>query len=50
MTHYECTLGVTIAKQYALLHFYLWTFGRSFQKWACIFTIFYAVVVLHSSN
>ena len=28
----------------------LWTYGRSFQKWACIFTIFYAVVLLDSSN
>ena len=25
--------------------FTLWTCGRSFQKWACIFTIFHAVVL-----
>ena len=28
----------------------LWTDSRSFQKWACIFTIFHAVVLLDSSN
>ena len=28
----------------------LWTYSRSFQKWACIFTIFHAVVLLDSSN
>ena len=36
--------------EYKILYNTLWTYSRSFQKWACIFTIFHAVVLLDSSN
>ena len=49
-----CPTGITVSQANCIINnihncpHYFWIYERSFQKWACIFTIFQAVVFLDS--